>query len=134
MNDIEWTGFQQFLFSRDPWRFVMLGALLVMVVTPAESRADWFLKCNQRELYPEYCCWKGTAPICTAGCPSGYYEERRSKNADGDLSTCWVGTHKLCCPGGVVSLLPEDLSGDYAAREPLECLAPAHETLPLPSG
>lgn len=90
MNDIEWTGFQQFLFSRAPWRFVMLGGLLVMVVNPAVSRADWFLKCNQRERYPEYCCWTGTAPVCTAGCPSGYYEERRSKNADGDLSTCWA--------------------------------------------
>lgn len=98
---MERTPSQRLSSPRLRWRLVKLGALLVILGTATVSEANWYPKCNQREDYPEYCCWSGTAPVCTAGCPAGYYENRRSKDADGDLSTCVVGTHRLCCPSGI---------------------------------
>ena len=92
---------QQFSSPRLRWNLVRLGVLLMILGTATGSEANWYPKCNQLEVYPGNCCWSGIAPVCTAGCPSGTYEDRRSKDADGALSTCTIGTHKLCCPSGV---------------------------------
>ncbi len=91
-------------FRVDKWlsAVMMLGVFLICSALPTTSMADWYPKCNQRDIYPDYCCWTGIAPVCTAGCPSGYTLERKSKNADGALSRCWTGTHKLCCPGNII--------------------------------
>jgi hypothetical protein len=87
--------------SQTSWRLALLGALLVVLVTSSQSSAQgWLPKCNQLEAYPGSCCWSGTAPVCTAGCPNGYGEVDRSKDANGQLAYCTIGTHKLCCPAG----------------------------------
>lgn len=99
MRGTERTASQRFSSPRLSWSLVRLGVLLVILGTAPVSEADWWPKCNQLEAYPGYCCWTGTAPICTAGCPANYNEVRRSKDADGALQTCAVGSHKLCCPG-----------------------------------
>jgi|SRR3954447_8885409 hypothetical protein len=99
MRDTERTASQRFSSPRPSWSLVRLGVLLVILGTAAASEANWYPKCNQLAAYPGYCCWSGTAPVCTAGCPAGYGEVRRSKDADGALETCVVGSHKLCCPG-----------------------------------
>src|SRR5829696_5161979 len=101
MRHSEATPSQQLSSSKTPWRLALLGALLVVLVNAPESRANWYPKCNQLEAYPGYSCWSGTAPVCTAGCPNGYGEVDRSKDADGALAYCTIGTHKLCCPADI---------------------------------
>ncbi|MBX3618088.1 hypothetical protein [Nitrosomonas sp.] len=80
---------------------IILLVIVLYTLASSASFANWYPKCNQIEVYPDMCCWSGTAPVCLAGCPSGYNKERTSKDADGDLSYCTVGTHKLCCPSGL---------------------------------
>lgn len=75
-----------------------LLALGLLFANVGEART-WYPKCNAG--LTDLCCWSGTAPVCLAGCPHGFNKVGDSKDADGALSTCTVGTHKLCCPSGV---------------------------------
>jgi hypothetical protein len=86
--------------SKTHRRLALLGALLVVFLAAKESHA-WYPKCTFRDEYPGACCWSGIAPVCTAGCPNGYGEVDRSKDAYGALSYCTIGTHKLCCPADI---------------------------------
>jgi hypothetical protein len=84
-----------------------LLALGLLFANIAEAQV-WYPKCNLGA-YPNMCCWSGTAPVCLAGCPNGFDRVGDSKDADGALATCSVGTHKLCCPSAFASFVaPSD--------------------------
>lgn len=90
---------------------IVAVVLTLSVAFPVQA---WYPKCSQASAYPGYCCWTGTAPICTGGCPNGYgYNGTESKDAQGALSRCWTGTHKMCCPASL-----ETRVGDGVLRLP----------------